>query len=206
MFIRRDSFRMQVTPGPDVIDEAEIGVPASPVGVAGTRTERLFGWTPPRAVQAVSSAPQTAGAKLPLLARLSRSAFAGVCLSAFACGILVTTAVDHWREQRSPAPAAQHEAPAAPSVTSSAPVRVPPAASLPAPTAPVAAVEPVAAVAEAPAVHAAPPAPPAASPRPARKRALAPAAKPHPPIAVTPPPALTTARPTTRKWVDPFAE
>lgn len=199
---------------------------AVPVAVPGYRTDRISrmggmgGMTPGSA-----SAPASIAEVV-----LSKTSLAGICLIAFACGIVTTVMVDRarpraserdvaTREPESAAPASEPVAPAQVAATPIAPAQVAPVQAGPAPTAPTAG-DPVVVqmpnLAETSGAHttvALRSTPTASSRAPARQRPTAATA----PAKAAAAPAKAAAAPAKRtknlapaapgsKWIDPFSE
>ncbi|MFL5308307.1 MAG: hypothetical protein ACJ8F1_24060 [Polyangia bacterium] len=139
---------------------------------------------------------------------IAKSTLAGLCLTAFACGIITTIAIGHGHAPSVAQVARVQETQpaAAPAVADPAPAEVP-AAAAPAPADPLVvqmagtpAAEPERAVDKAPAhvVAARTPRPPVTRTPPARRRPMTEA-----PATVADAPAASAPA---AKWVDPFAE
>lgn len=204
VFLGRKSFRMQVVGTPALAT----GAGAIPSGTWDTPTERIIerrrGWPPPPPAPAKPA--------------LAKSTIVGISLVTFACGVLVSTAVDrlrpHGREQAHVAVVP----PTPPAVVQTQPAQVaplqvaPPAAAAPAVQGLI--VEPLAKPAPVPAA-AAEPTTAAAKAAPTRARP-APAARSRRPAAASEETSSATELdllekpsvkpPTPGKWVDPFAE
>lgn len=175
VFMRRDSFRMQVVGANDSDADVGDGIPAFVNELPASRTERMFGWQPSQALlQAaapISFEREASGAivsGVPAAAFISRLRMVAICASAFACGIIVSAGVGKWRARHAPASAAYQlvAAPAAVVVRPAPPVPETPATAMPPAAAPLAEapvkVAPPVAV-EQPAVPAAPGGTPAAT-------------------------------------------